>query len=325
MKTFNLLGLFLVFLWGHESVYASFPFDRGDVSGLTRLPQPRPRLEDPDFYERLPCFKALNNEDQAFLKAKASALSTNDDERFDVLHKFSVMLYDPEMGIGFIKAYLTPSLEKLCGNNSKTMSALVGLSNLRNEEKRRHVVSVLEPYLVQACLSPFSVMTLITDLGFIKDPSNRENTVRYLTTYFAKFMTHSVELCDIDVHNTVNLIAGFPPKWFQRDPTPFLTPTLTRHCRYAFERAKLVNAFFEAQDTPGSNPLDYLTEDLVQTCLKLVPAQCGTEALVKLIGYLHKCAPTLGGLINLSYVLEIEEETPLYTHSKFSSPDKRQE
>ena len=205
------------------------------------------------------------------------------------------------------------------------MSALVALSNLRNEEKRRHVVSVLNPYLVQACLSPFSVMTLITDLGFIKDPSHRTNTVRYVTTYFAKFMTHSVEYCDIDVHNTVNLIAGFPPKWFQRDPTPFLTPTLTRHCRYAFERAKLVNAFFEAQDTPGSNPLDYLTEDLVQTCLKLVPALCGTEALVKLIGNLHRCSSTSGGLINLSDLLEIKGKIFLYKISKVISTDKRQE
>lgn len=325
MKTFNLLGLLLVFLWGHESVYASFPFDRGDVWGFSRVPIPRLQPVDPDYYERLPCFKALNNEDQAFLKTKASALSTNNNERFDVLHQFIVMLEDPKMGIGFIKAYLTPSLRDLCGNNSKTMSALVAISNLRNEEKRRHVVSVLNPYLVQACLSPFSVMTLITDLGFIKDSSHRENTVRYVTTYFAKFITHSVKHCDIDVHNTVIRVAGFPPKWLQRDPTPFLTPTLTRHCRYAYERAKLVNAFFEAQDTPGSDLLDYLTEDLVQTCLKLVPALCGTEALVKLIGNLHRCSSTSGGLINLSDLLEIKGEIFLYKISKVSSPDKRQE
>jgi hypothetical protein len=137
-------------------------------------------------------------------------------------------------------------------------------------------------------------------------------------------MTHSVKYCDIDVHNTVNLIAGFPREWLQRDPTPFLTPTLTRHCRYAYERAKLVTFLFEAQDTQGSDLLDYLTEDLVQTCLKLVPAQCGTDALVKL-GNLHRCSSTSGGLINLSDLLEIKGEIFLYKISKVSSPDKIQQ
>ncbi|MBA4750580.1 MAG: hypothetical protein H2057_08215 [Alphaproteobacteria bacterium] len=83
MKIPTLLGFFLVLLWGHGSVYAFFLYDR-DLYGTGSFHVPRSNDQmpiDPDYYYKLPCFKALNNEDQAFLQAKAKTLSTNDPER----------------------------------------------------------------------------------------------------------------------------------------------------------------------------------------------------------------------------------------------------